>query len=73
MIKGIICCLLGHSGSPVERLSEQAVKVHCDKCGRDFAYHHVNRILLPWDLEMQEFYKFFNTHFKTDSNDEERK
>jgi hypothetical protein len=58
---GIKCFFLGHRKlKELDRLSDQAILLKCECCLKHFAYNHVERIVLPYDISMQEFYKQFN-------------
>lgn len=57
----ILCLFFGHKlKQEIIRVSDQAVIIECVRCKNKFAYNHVERIILPYDLTMQEFYRTFN-------------
>jgi len=56
MLKKLWCFIKGHRGVPVKRLSLQAAKVLCERCGGVFAYNHAEGILIPWTEEVKRFY-----------------
>lgn len=60
MFKKIKCILGFHSFQEVGKLSKQCVKLSCTNCNREFAYHHVMRLLTEFDVSTEKFYESFN-------------
>ena len=74
MLKRLWCSIRGHEGVPIRRLSEQATKVLCERCGGVYAYNHAERILIPWTEEVKQFYATWpELANKTDSKDQATK
>ena len=57
LIKNIVCSVRGHNFDGVwQVISDQAYKVHCSRCGRNYAYHKNIGVFLLWDDEVEKFY-----------------
>ena len=60
MKRWILCDLLGrHDFVHVAALSSQAQKIKCVRCKKYFAINYEVRGVLPWDYELEMFYRRF--------------
>lgn len=50
------CIWRHHKLHVKENLSSFSQRVACDTCGGDYAVNHFDRIVLPWDQELADFY-----------------
>jgi len=55
-MKRILCKLLGHKYGYVARLSPQAHMLACHRCQKRFAMNTDVKVLLDWDLELEDLY-----------------
>jgi hypothetical protein len=60
-VRRLACWLKGHSFYSVMWLSERCEKVRCRRCDRAWALNHELHTTLPWDAEVEAFYKEWGT------------
>jgi hypothetical protein len=48
-----------HKLRVMENLSENCQRICCKRCGRQYAINHDVRVVLPWDNELEQFYREF--------------
>lgn len=62
-VKGIVrrikCKIFGHNYYLLKELSSQSDLIKCERCNKMFAINYSVRCLLPWDRELEKFYKEF--------------
>lgn len=54
----LICFFLGHNYFLKKRLNFYSRCVGCKRCRNYFAMNDDVRIILPWDIEFSELYKY---------------
>ena len=60
MRKWILCSLLErHDFVHMAALSDSSQKLGCKRCKKMFAINHSVRAILPWDYELEMFYRRF--------------
>lgn len=52
-----LCWIMGHKYKYKKRLSDFSHLVECKRCNNKFCMNTSNKILLEWDLEMEDFYR----------------
>ena len=55
-MRSLLCKLFGHKYGYVARLSPQSHMLACKRCRKRFAINTDVRVLLDWDLELEDFY-----------------
>lgn len=59
LLKRLICCLFDHDYYVVRRFSNTNRKVGCKRCNRRWGMNDSIRVLIPWDIELEEMYRSF--------------
>lgn len=54
------CRIFGHKYYLIKPLSSQTDLVACKRCKKKFGMNHSIKVLLPWDRELEKFYKEFH-------------
>ncbi len=56
MFARLLCAVAGHRYTVERRLSAEARKVRCPRCGQAWAMHDWLEVILPWDADFEALY-----------------
>lgn len=57
-MKNILCYLFGHKYQAIKKLSFNCHKLKCKRCDKKFAINHDMKVVLEWDLELEQLHEF---------------
>lgn len=65
MIERIFCALLGHKYVVQRVFNSTSRQLGCTRCFREWGMHDPTKSLVPWDKDLEQFYKFTGEWYET--------